>query len=178
MKKLIDAIDALNRRAGELAGWLILAMVLVGAYNALASSLGKAMQTSAFTTNMLVELQWYLFGIAVMLGAGATLQHGGHVRVDVLYDRLSPRARRRINIAGAVLFLLPFCAVMLWTSWDIVARSWAIREQSPDPSGLPRYPLKTFLVIGFALLFLQGVSALVRSIREQPLPESTEGVRA
>jgi len=178
MKKLTDVIDALNRRAGELAGWLILAMVLIGAYNALASSLGKALHTSAFTSNMLVELQWYLFGIAVMLGAGATLQQGGHVRVDVLFDRLSPRARRRINIAGAVLFLLPFCAVMLWTSWDIVAASWSIREQSPDPSGLPRYPLKTFLLIGFALLFLQGFSSLVRSIRDVPTPHSQEEVRA
>ena len=86
------------------------------------------------------------------------------MRVDVLYSRLSRKARAWIDLAGTVLFLIPFCVLMLWVSWPAVRNSWAIHETSPDPGGLPRYPIKTVILLSFALLLLQAFSQLVKQI--------------
>jgi len=86
------------------------------------------------------------------------------VRVDVLYERLSERARGWIDLLGTVLFLLPFSWLMLQVSLPAVRNSWRILETSPDPGGLPRYPLKSLLLVAFVLLFLQGLAQMVRAI--------------
>ncbi len=95
------------------------------------------------------------------MDAGAVLAKDEHVRVDVLYGRLGSRARSRIDLAGALLFLIPFCAFALALALPAVSNSWAIFEDSPDPGGLPRYPLKTLVPVAFALLILQGVSQVI-----------------
>ena len=102
-----------------------------------------------------------MFFFFFLLGAAAGLRQEMHVRVDVLFERLKPRARVWIDIAGTLLFLLPFCAMMLLTSWPAVHNSWIVREGSPDPGGLARYPIKTVILICFVLLFLQGLSQLI-----------------
>jgi TRAP-type mannitol/chloroaromatic compound transport system permease small subunit len=153
------AVDRWNERIGRWVGWLTLGMVLVGAFNAVVRYLGR------LSSNTYVELQWYLFSVVFLLGAAATLRQGGHVRVDVLYGRLSERARAWIDVVGTVLFLLPFCALMLWLAWPYVARSFAVREGSPDPGGLPRYPIKAMIPVSFALLLLQGLSELVKRLQ-------------
>lgn len=161
--KLARAIDQLNRWVGQLVYWLVLLMVLVGAYNAVVRYLDRYMGIR-LSSNFYIELQWYLFSLVFLLGAAYALQRDAHVRVDVLYSRLSPRVRIWINLVGTVLFLLPFCALVLWVSWGWVANSWAVREMSPDPGGLPRYPLKAMLPVAFVLLALQGVSMLIHQI--------------
>lgn len=161
--KLARAIDQLNLWVGRLAYWLVLVMVLVGAYNTVARYLDRYTGIG-LSSNFYIELQWYLFSLVFLLGAAYALQRDAHVRVDVLYGRCSARARAWINLLGTVLFLLPFCVLVLWVSWGWVVNSWTVRELSPDPGGLPRYPLKAMLPLAFVLLALQGISMLVHQI--------------
>ena len=99
-----------------------------------------------------------------MLGAAYALNHDAHVRVDVMYERLSRRAQSWIDLLGSVLFLVPLCVLMLWVAFPAVQGSWEIRETSPDPGGLPRYPIKTLILVSFALLLLQALSQLVKHL--------------
>ena len=159
----VRAIDGLSVRIGRFVSWLVVVMVLVGAFNALARYAGR------FTgihlgSNAYLEAQWYLFSVIFLLGAAYTLQQGAHVRVDVLYGRLSRRGRAWIDLAGTVLLLIPFSIFMIRVSWPSVRNSWLVREVSPDPGGLPRYPLKALILVSFALLIVQGVAEVLRRI--------------
>jgi TRAP-type mannitol/chloroaromatic compound transport system permease small subunit len=82
----------------------------------------------------------------------------------VIFGRFSTRTRAWINLAGACLFLIPFCAVVLAVSWPSVLNSWQVLEMSPDPGGLPRYPIKTMILVAFVLLMAQGVSEVIKQI--------------
>ena len=146
-----------------MARWLILVMVAIGAYNAVARWATREVGVN-LASNALNELQWYLFSIVFLLGAAYCLREDVHVRVDVLYERVSSKTRGWIDLLGTVLFLLPFSWLMLQVSWPAVRNSWRILETSPDPGGLPRYPLKSLLLVAFVLLFLQGLAQIVRSI--------------
>ncbi len=156
-------VDRLNRGLGRWVAWLTLVMVLTGAFNAVARYLGRFVGAN-LTSNTFVELQWYLFSLVFLLGAPHALQVGAHVRVDVLYGRLSERGKAWIDIVGGVLFLLPFCVFGAWMAKDFVLQSWRVWEVSSDPGGLPRWPLKTVVPIAFALLGLQGVSEIVKRV--------------
>ena len=160
---LSRAIDRLTSRLGRLISWLTLAMVLIGAYNAIARYLGRFIHAN-LSSNLYLELQWYLFSLIFLLGAGFALKENAHVRVDVLYGRLRRRARARIDVIGSLLMLIPFCVFVLWVSWPSIRNSWLVREVSPDPGGLPRYPLKAVIIVAFILLLAQGVSQLLKDI--------------
>lgn len=138
-------------------------MVGVGAFNALARYLDKYTGLG-LSSNMWIELQWYLFSIVFLLGAAYTLKADDHVRVDVLYSRLSRTGKAWINILGTLLFLIPFCGVVLWMSMSFVTNSWAILEGSPDPGGLPRYPIKTVIPVALVLVIAQGMSLVIREV--------------
>jgi TRAP-type mannitol/chloroaromatic compound transport system permease small subunit len=86
------------------------------------------------------------------------------VRVDILYTRLGDKGKAWINLLGTVLFLFPFCILMLWVSWPAVMNSWEVLEASPDPGGLPRYPIKTVVPIAFFLVMVQGMSMTIRAV--------------
>ena len=161
--RLSAAIDRANDRIGAAIQWLVLLMVLVGAFNALARYATRYTGIS-LSSNAYFDLQWYMFSLIFLLGAAYGLNNDVHVRVDVLYSRLSVRGRAWIDLAGSVLFLLPFCIMMLWVSWPFVRNSWAVLEGSPDPGGLPRYPIKTLILVSFFLLLLQGVSQTVKQV--------------
>lgn len=163
--RLSAGIDRVTGFVGRAAAWLTLLMVLVGAFNAIARYLGRYIGIN-LSSNVYLELQWYLFSMVFLLGAAWVLREGAHVRVDVLYARVSARTRHLINIIGTVLLLVPFSAFMIWVSGPVVLASWSIREGSPDPNGLPRYPLKALILVCFALLLLQAVSELIREIHE------------
>lgn len=157
------AIDRLNEAVGAAVGWLALLMVLVGAYNALARWAGRFVGLD-LASNAYLELQWYLFSLIFLLGAAHTLRHDAHVRVDVFFAKLTDRGRAWTNIIGTSVLLIPFCIFMLIVSWPSIRNSWAIREVSSDPGGLPRYPLKAVILVCFALLLLQAVAELIREI--------------
>lgn len=158
-------IDRITGGIGRLVGWLTLAMVLAGAFNALARWIdARQVLEGQISSNAFIDAQWYLFSMVFLLGAGHALRDDAHVRVDALTGRLSRRARAWIDIAGIVIFLIPFSALVMWLSWPAIESSWRIREQSPDPGGLPRYPIKPVLVIGFALLIVQALSELIKRV--------------
>jgi TRAP-type mannitol/chloroaromatic compound transport system permease small subunit len=161
--RLAAGIDRITMWVGRVVSWLAFVMVLLGAGNAIFRYLGRFVGRS-LSSNAWLELQWYLFSLIFLLGAAYGLQQDSHVRVDVLFARVSDRARTLINIAGSLLLLFPFCIFMLWSAWPVVRNSWTIHEVSPDPGGLPRYPLKAVILICFALLALQGISELIKDI--------------
>jgi TRAP-type mannitol/chloroaromatic compound transport system permease small subunit len=157
------AVDRLNHGIGRAASLLVVVMVLLGAFNAIARYLGRYIGVQ-LSSNAYLELQWYLFSLIFLLGAAYALRHDAHVRVDVMFARLSARGRAWVNLLGTVLLLLPFCAFMLFVTWPPVRNSWGIREGSPDPGGLPRYPLKALILVCFGLLLLQGIAELIREV--------------
>jgi TRAP-type mannitol/chloroaromatic compound transport system permease small subunit len=163
LRRFAGRVDALNDRIGAALRWLVLLMVLLGATNALAR---WASRQWGFAINLtpLVEAQWYLFSIVFLLGAAYALRHDVHVRVDVVFERLSRRARGWIDLVGTTLFLVPFAVMMLWVSFPSVRASWQIREASPDPGGLARWPIKALVLVCFALLLLQAISQMIRQV--------------
>ena len=164
LNRLSTLIDAVSDRVGSLVGWLTLAMVVLGAFNAVARYLGKSIELN-LSSNAYIEAQWYLFSAIFLLGAAHTLQRDQHVRVDVLYGRLSERRKAWVDIVGTVSFLIPFCLFGLIITVPAVRNSWAVLEVSPDPGGLPRYPIKTLMLVCFGLLLLQAISELIKRVR-------------
>lgn len=181
--RFADGIDRLNEWMGRAVRWLTLVMVLVASYNAIVRYLAQFASRDAasagplekllipvgevaisLNSNGFLELQWYLFSLVFLLAAAYTLKHDAHVRVDVLYGRLSAKGKAWVNLLGTMLFLIPFCVMILWTAWPAVQESWALREMSADPGGLPRYPIKTIIPIAFLLLLLQGLALVIRQV--------------
>jgi TRAP-type mannitol/chloroaromatic compound transport system permease small subunit len=167
LNRVVHGIEWLSEAAGALVRWLVLLMVLLGAFNAVARYLGRSIGVQ-LSSNAFIEAQWYLFSLVFLLGAGYTLKHHGHVRVDVLYSKLGERAKRVIDLAGTMLLLVPFCVFGIVLSWPIVRNSWVVREGSPDPGGLPRYPIKAVILVAFVLLLLQGIAWALRRARDRP----------
>jgi len=141
-----------------LATWLVLFACLI--------STGNAISRYAFSnsSNAWLEVQWYMFAAMVFFGAPYVLKVNEHVRVDVIYSALPKRGRIWIDIIGSILFLLPFCAVLLYFTWPWFVDSWSIGEGSSSAGGLVRWPVKLMLPLGFALLALQGLSELIKRI--------------
>ena len=156
--RLSRLIDALNERVGHAIYWLILAAVLVSAGNA---TIRYAFDMSS---NGWLELQWYLFSAVFLLGAGYTLLHNEHVRIDVIIGHLSPRVRAWIDLVGSIFFLLPMATVIMVLSWPVFIESVARNEVSADAGGLLRWPVKLLIPLGFLLLTLQGLSEIIKRI--------------
>lgn len=151
-------IDQLNERIGRIVMWGVLVATLIATGNALAKHfLGQG-------SNAWLEAQWYVFGALFLLGAGYTLKHNGHVRIDIFHQRLSVKSQAWIDLLGGLLFLLPFAGLLAWLSWPLLVESLRIHEISSDAGGLVRWPVKLLLPAGFALLFLQGISETIKSI--------------
>lgn len=176
MKSIANLIDALNERVGRLAIWLVLFSTLASAGNASIRYLfGRS-------SNGMLEIQWYMFSLIFLLCAGYTLKHDGHVRIDVIYGRLSRRGQAMIDIFGGLFFLLPVALFITKMSWDMAMVSYHISEGSPDAGGLLRWPIKLAIPVGFALLSLQGVSEIIKKIlfllgREPSAPAETHEER-
>ena len=156
--KLSQLIDWLTERVGKGAFWLVLIMTLISAANAVIRFAFN------YSSNGLLEIQWYLFAAVFLLCSPYTLQKNEHVRIDVLSGKLSPRGLAVIDIIGTLFFLLPMVVAVLWLSLPLIAESYKINEMSANAGGLIRWPVKILLPIGFALLALQGISELIKRI--------------
>lgn len=163
LRKVATLVDALNDRLGLVIRWMALAMVLIGAAGAVLRYFSRGMGW-ALNLTPAIEVQWYLFSVIFLMGAAYGLHHDVHVRVDVMYERLSKKGRAWIDLLGTILFLVPFSFLMLYVSYPAVRASFAVRETSPDPGGLPRWPIKALIIVSFVLLLLQAVSQLVKQI--------------
>lgn len=165
MRKLLQLsriIDRINEGVGRLAILLMPLMVLLGVWNTLGRKLGNYIGQN-LSSNSLIEGQAYLFALTFLLGAAYTLKHNGHVRVDAFYDRWSPHRQAWVNLLGALLLVIPFCAVMIYFVWTPIVNSWQVWEVSANAGGLPRYPIKSFVCLFFILLLLQGVSEAIKN---------------
>lgn len=151
-------IDAFNQRLGKGVSWLLLAMVLISATNA---TVRKVFDTSS---NAWLELQWVLFSAVFLLCSPWTLLANEHIRIDIVNNALPKQARNIIDVVGHALFLLPLTLLMIVTGLPFFLRSYEINEQSMNAGGLPQWPAKSLVLLGFSLLFLQGISELVKRL--------------
>lgn len=158
-QRSVQVIDFINEQVGRLVSWLVLALVLT--------------TFCIVVLRYLFDLSWvmmqesiiYLHGLIFMLGAAYTLKQEGHVRVDIIYQRCTPRVKAWIDLLGTFFLLLPVAGFILWSSWEYVMDSWDILEESRNSGGLPFiYLLKTSLLLMSGLLALQGLSLLMSKI--------------
>jgi TRAP-type mannitol/chloroaromatic compound transport system permease small subunit len=158
MRELARRIDTWQERFGRAVSWLSLLMILV--------VFGDVLMRYLFRMTYVAtqELEWYLFGTLYLLAAGYTLLHDEHVRVDIVYSKLTPRTRARLNFVLFWVFFFPSCLLVIYTAWPFVRNSWAVWEGSPDPGGIRgRWALKSMIIVGFVLLFLQGISETIKA---------------
>ena len=156
--RLSNRIDAFTRWTGKRLAWLIMVAVVVSAVNAIVR---KGFDVSS---NSWLELQWVLFSIVFLMCSPWTLLDNEHIRIDIINQLLSKRTRDIIDVIGHVFFLLPLTIVMIVTGGPFFMRSVEINEQSGNAGGLPQWPAKSLIIIGFAFLLVQGISELIKRI--------------
>jgi len=158
LQHLSSVIDNLNGWIGRAAAWAVLAMVVVQ------FAIVVLRYLFGFGSLWMQEALHYLLAILVLFGASWTLQNNGHVRVDIFYADATPRTRAKVDLAGAVVLLIPFMSAVIWFSWPYAARAWAILEGSREAGGIPLvFLLKTSIPLFAALLLLQGLAQAARA---------------
>ena len=155
---LSGAIDAINTRIGRWCAWLIIAAVAVSAANA---TVRKVFDVSS---NSWLELQWVLFSAVFLLCAPWTLRDNEHIRIDIVNNLMPPWLRNTIEVIGHLFFLLPLTIIMVVTGVPFFLSSFRINEQSGNAGGLPQWPAKSLIMVGFALLLAQGISELIKRV--------------
>jgi TRAP-type mannitol/chloroaromatic compound transport system permease small subunit len=156
--KLSQGIDAFTRWTGKRLAWLILVAVIISAVNAIVR---KGFDVSS---NSWLELQWVLFGVVFLLCSPWTLLDNEHIRIDIVNNLFSKRGRNIIDVIGHAFFLIPLCIVMIITGGPFFMRSVEVNEQSGNAGGLPQWPAKSLIIIGFVFLLVQGISELIKRI--------------
>jgi TRAP-type mannitol/chloroaromatic compound transport system permease small subunit len=161
LKALLDVsrfIDAVNSRIGRWVSWLILVTVLISAANAVVR---KVFDTSS---NSWLELQWVLFSMIFLLCSPWTLLNNEHIRIDIVNNLLPKKVRNIIDLVGHTFFLLPLTIVMIATGVPFFLRSFRLGEQSMNAGGLPQWPAKALIPLGFMLLFVQAISEIIKRV--------------
>jgi TRAP-type mannitol/chloroaromatic compound transport system permease small subunit len=161
LRLFIKLIDTFIEWTGKTASWLVIGLVLLICYDVAMRYLFQQGSVA------LQELEWHLFALIFLLGSAYTLKHDEHVRVDIIYQShfMSDKKRALVNIFGTLFLLLPFCILILTSSWPFVVNAFYYNEGSPDPGGLPyRFLLKGSLLLAFGLLILQALADLARNI--------------
>lgn len=156
--KISRTIDGISTYLGQKLSWLILLAVIISTINAIIRKLFDV------SSNAWLELQWVLFGAVFLLCSSWTLLSNEHIRIDIVNSLLPRRVRDWIDIIGHVLFLLPLTIVMMIVSWPFAFRSLWLNEQSVNAGGLAQWPSKFLIPIGFLMLFIQGLSELIKRI--------------
>src|SRR5207253_5089653 len=154
--KLSRGIDAFRKWTGKRLAWLILVAVVISAVNAV---LRKTLDISS---NSWLELQWVLFSIVFLLCSPWTLLDNEHIRIDIVSNAMPKTARNVVDVVGHAFFLIPLCVVMIITGGPFFMRSFEVNEQSGNAGGLPQWPAKSPVIIGFAFLLVQGISVLIK----------------
>ena len=158
LHRVIGVCDAINERVGRFIAWFTAAMVAV--------TLAVVIMRYGFEFGRIwmQEIVMYLHAAVFMLGAAYTLQHRGHVRVDIFYQNFSERRKALVDFCGTLLLLMPVALFILVWSAGFVAKSWIRLEESPETGGLPLvFVLKTFIPLMAVLLIVQGIAELARN---------------
>ncbi len=154
-----ELIDRFIDKVGRGVSWLTLVLVVIICIDVLLRYFFNV------SKNWVNELEWQLFSVLFLIGGSYALLHDKHVRVDLFYENFSDRLKDRINAIGVIIFLIPWCAIVIYYGYHYTLNSWAFKEGSPNPGGIPaRYIIKSFIFFGFVLLLLQGLSILIKSI--------------
>lgn len=156
--KFSRGIDAFTRWVGKRLAWLILVAIVISSVNAILR------KTFDISSNAWLELQWVLFSVVFLLCSPWTLLDNEHIRIDIVSNTLSKTTRNVIDVVGHAFFLIPLCIVMVITGGPFFMRSFEVNEQSGNAGGLPQWPAKSLVVIGFSLLLVQGISELIKRI--------------
>ena len=178
--RLTRAIDELSRIVGLIAVWLVLFSALVSAFNALfrysiagmiwlertfgGGVFGGLVSFYTQHASSLSEAVWYMFGGMVMLGGAWTLKVNEHVRVDLFYGAISERARTWIDLLGGLFFLLPLCIMLIYFTWPWFVQAWTQNIYSNASGGLPRWPIRLMLPVGYSVLLLQGIAEITKCV--------------
>ncbi len=170
--KLSHWVDNLTEKFGTVSTYCVIFTVAVGFYNVVGRYLGRFVGIK-LTSNLLIELQWYLFSLTFLLGFAYVLKHGLNVRVDFLYTHWPEKRKAWVDLIGHTVFLIVFCIIGLYVTAYPILQSWGqlpdgsfgAWELSPDPQGLPRAPIKSMLWVGFGMLLLQTISEIIKNIQ-------------
>jgi TRAP-type mannitol/chloroaromatic compound transport system permease small subunit len=159
LEKIADRIDWINERIGRFVSWVVVLLVAVVFTDVV---MRYAVNTSFVFTQ---ELEWHLFGFIFLIGAGYTLLYDQHVRVDVIYQRLSPKGCAWVNLLGCVFFLFPGTLLIIYVTTGFAWEAFIFKEGSPDPGGIPyRFIIKGCVPVGFLMFLVQGFALFVRSL--------------
>ena len=171
--KLSRLIDGMTERVGKAATWLVLLVVLISAGNALMR------YTINYSSNSLLEIQWYLFGMIFLCCAGYTLLRNEHVRIDLVSAKFSKRGQTWIDIFGIIFFLMPMAFAIMILSWPVFINALQSSEMSNSSGGLIVWPARLMIPAGFLLLILQGCSELIKRIGflQGLCPDPTEKIK-
>ncbi|AVS99590.1 sugar transporter [Paracidovorax avenae] len=156
--QLVRGMDWVSTKLSKIAGWAVLAAALISAGNALVRY-GLDLSSNAW-----LEIQWYLFGTTVMLGAPVVLKLNEHVRVDIIYGKLRGRGPVFVDLFGLIFFLLPVMGLLTWLTWPFFWNMYVTKEMSGNIGGLIRWPAALLLPVGFGAVFLQGLAEIVKRV--------------
>jgi len=159
LKKIADLLSSINEIVGKSTAWLTTILVLFMCFDVVRRYLFNE------TAGWITEMEWHIFALIFLLAAGYALKHDKHVRVDLFYDKWSPKRKAWVNLLGTILFLIPWCLIIIMASYNYAHNSYMINESSPDPGGLPaRYIIKFAITLGFVFLLLQAFALLIESL--------------
>ncbi|MDY0326848.1 MAG: TRAP transporter small permease subunit [Arcobacteraceae bacterium] len=162
MNKLIKIrtfLDSISKSLGYISAFFVLFLALLILYNVISRY--------AFSSSLIFmqELEWHIFSLIFMLGLSYTLYNDAHVRVDIFYEKFSITLQSIINIVGVLVFIIPLCVVIVYTSIESVMYAYDIGEGSPDPGGLPyRFIIKSLIPLAFVLLILSSISFMIKQV--------------
>jgi len=167
--KLSHGIDRISEFLGKFSIYLIIALLAVGFYNVVARYVGRFIGQN-LSSNRMIEIQWYMYSVIFFLIFAYNLKHDVNVRVDILYSKWSPKRKAWVDLLGTLLILIPFCIIGIWFTVNPVLLSWGrlpdgsfgAWEMSPDPDGLPRAPIKSFILVAFATLLAQAIAQAIK----------------
>lgn len=151
-------MDWVSQKFGVFASWTVLFAALISAGNAFIR------YGFSWSSNSLMEIQWYLFAYTVMMGAPMVLKLNEHVRVDLIYGKLRGHGPVYVDLFGLIFFLLPVVGVLAYLSWPYFWQTLTTGEMSQNSGGLIRWPAVLALPLGFALVWLQGVAEIIKRV--------------
>ena len=157
--KLSEVVDLINEKIGRSAIWITLLVAVISAGNAIVR------YAFSWSSNALLEIQWYLFSAIFLLCGGYVFLKNEHIRIDIIFSKLSKKAQSYIDIFGIILFLMPVISILLYFSWFAFMTAWQTNEVSSNAGGLIRWPVRALLPVGCFLLLMQSFSELIKRIR-------------
>ena len=169
LRTYVRIIDRVSEALGTISMYLVILTVTIGFANVVLRYLGRFVE-QRLTSNFVIELQWYLYSLVFLLAFSYILKNNINVRVDFWFGQQNPKRKALIDFIGHWVALIPFCIIGIWVTVEPVLFSWGLRpngtwgswELSPDPSGLPRAPIKSMIVFAFLMLLLQGIAELIK----------------